>query len=95
LEFLQLESQARLALTDSGGVQEEACILSVPCVTIRDSTERPETVEAGANIVAGFKPAAIADAAGTMLKQKRRWKNPFGDGHAGERILDILHEKIP
>jgi UDP-N-acetylglucosamine 2-epimerase (non-hydrolysing) len=93
LEFLQLESQARLALTDSGGVQEEACILGVPCVTIRDSTERPETVDAGANIVAGFQPDQIADAVNLMLSRPRTWKNPFGDGKAGERIVGILKKK--
>ena len=90
LGFLQLESQARLVLTDSGGVQEETCILSVPCVTIRDSTERPETVDVGANIVAGFRPDQIAAAAGTMLERTRTWKNPFGDGKAGERIVSFL-----
>ena len=51
LEFLQLEANARLALTDSGGVQEETCILGVPCVTLRENTERPETVDVGANPV--------------------------------------------
>lgn len=90
LEFLQLESHARLALTDSGGVQEEACILNVPCVTIRDSTERPETVDVGANIVAGADPVSIIRAAETMLKNGRSWQNPFGDGDAGDRIVDIL-----
>jgi len=90
LEFLQLESHARLALTDSGGVQEEACILDVPCVTIRDSTERPETVEAGANIIAGLDRAAIIDAADRMLARPRTWNNPFGDGRAGDRIVDII-----
>jgi UDP-N-acetylglucosamine 2-epimerase (non-hydrolysing) len=90
LEFLQLESQARLVLTDSGGVQEEACILNVPCITIRDSTERPETVDAGANMIAGFAPDAIVNAAQRMLEEKRKWANPFGDGKTGERILDIL-----
>jgi len=93
LGFLQLESQARLALTDSGGVQEEACILGVPCVTIRTSTERPETVDAGANIVAGFRPGEIVDAAQQMLSRTRTWKNPFGDGKAGERIARILAKK--
>nr|WP_320162189.1 UDP-N-acetylglucosamine 2-epimerase (non-hydrolyzing) [uncultured Methanoregula sp.] len=90
LEFLQLEAKARLALTDSGGVQEETCILRVPCVTIRDSTERPETVTVGANIVSGFDPASIADAAGKMLAKPQSWENPFGDGKAGDRIVKIL-----
>lgn len=91
LEFLQLESHARLALTDSGGVQEEACILNVPCVTIRDSTERPETVDVGANIIAGTDPSSIINAADRMLTRSRTWKNPFGDGKAGDRIVEILN----
>ena len=90
LEFLQLESHARIALTDSGGVQEETCILNVPCVTIRDSTERPETVDVGANIVAGVDAAPIISAAETMLKKDRTWKNPFGNGDAGDKIVDII-----
>lgn len=90
LEFLQLESKARLILTDSGGVQEESCILGVPCVTIRDSTERPETVAVDANIIAGVVPQSIMIAAETMLKKPRSWENPFGDGRTGDRIVDIL-----
>jgi len=90
LEFLQLESNARLALTDSGGVQEETCILKVPCVTIRDSTERPETVDVGANIVAGVHADSVVRAAEAMLKKDRSWPNPFGDGEAGDRIVDIV-----
>lgn len=90
LEFLQLESNARLTLTDSGGVQEEACILNIPCVTIRDSTERPETVDVGANIIAGVNPESIIRAAEIMLKKERSWQNPFGDGRAGDRIVEIL-----
>jgi len=90
LDFLQLESHARLALTDSGGVQEETCILGVPCVTIRDSTERPETVAAGANIVAGVSPENIIKAAETMLEKQGAWENPFGDGNAGDRIIAAL-----
>ena len=90
LEFLQLESQAKLALTDSGGVQEETCILGVPCVTIRDSTERPETVAAGANVIAGVAMQDIVTAAEKMLNTPRTWKNPFGDGKAGDRIIDII-----
>ncbi|MGA9098570.1 MAG: UDP-N-acetylglucosamine 2-epimerase (non-hydrolyzing), partial [Methanotrichaceae archaeon] len=59
LEFLQLEANARLALTDSGGVQEETCILGVPCVTLRDNTERPETLEVKSNLLVGANAMAI------------------------------------
>jgi len=91
--FLKLESDAQLILTDSGGVQEEACILKVPCVTIRENTERPETVEVGANVVAGVEPEGIARAALAMMERKRGWPNPFGDGHASEKIVRIVEEK--
>jgi UDP-N-acetylglucosamine 2-epimerase (non-hydrolysing) len=92
LEFLQLEAYARLILTDSGGVQEEACILGVPCVTLRDSTERPETVEVGANTLAGVEPDAVMQATEKMLGAPRNWKNPFGDGKASEKILRIVND---
>ncbi len=59
LSFLQLEAKAKLVLTDSGGVQEEACILKVPCVTLRDNTERPETLEVGSNVLAGRNAESI------------------------------------
>jgi len=92
LSFLQLESSAKLILTDSGGVQEESCILGVPCVTIRDNTERPETLEAGANILAGSSSERIVECVGIMLKKKKKWPNPFGDGKAAERIVKIITE---
>ena len=91
LEFLQLEANARLVLTDSGGVQEETCILVVPCVTLRDNTERPETLEVGSNILVGTKPERILEGVRTMLNRENNWKNPFGDGKAGERIVEILN----
>jgi UDP-N-acetylglucosamine 2-epimerase (non-hydrolysing) len=87
LDFLQLEANARLVLTDSGGLQEESCILGVPCVTLRDNTERPETVEVGANALAGIEPDVMLSRAREMLVQGRSWANPFGDGEAGERIV--------
>lgn len=90
LRFLQLEANARLILTDSGGVQEEACILGVPCVTLRDNTERPETIQAGANMLAGADPKKIMSCVDTMLNRGSGWKNPFGDGHASWRILKLL-----
>lgn len=87
LRFLKMERHASLIVTDSGGVQEEACILRVPCVTVRDNTERPETVEVRANVVAGTDPARVAKMAVSMLRRRRSWKNPFGDGRAGARIV--------
>ena len=90
LDFLQLEANAELVLTDSGGVQEEACILGVPCVTLRDSTERPETLDVGANRLAGVAPDDIIASANHMLSTTPNWTNPFGDGRTSERILDIV-----
>ena len=94
LSFLQLESNTRLVLTDSGGVQEEACILGVPCVTLRDNTERPETLEVGANVLAGTNPVEIVDKVKLMLDRRNSWVNPFGDGEAGGRIVRLLMEKF-
>jgi UDP-N-acetylglucosamine 2-epimerase (non-hydrolysing) len=90
LEFLQLEANAKLVLTDSGGVQEESCILKVPCVTLRDNTERPETLEVGGNILEGVNQNAILEGVKIRLSRKRNWNNPFGDGRAGERAIKIL-----
>jgi UDP-N-acetylglucosamine 2-epimerase (non-hydrolysing) len=95
LDFLQLEAQAALILTDSGGMQEEACILQVPCVTLRENTERPETVEAGANVVAGIQPGQVLRSVRKMLGTDGSWSNPFGDGHSGERIIDIVTGTAP
>jgi UDP-N-acetylglucosamine 2-epimerase (non-hydrolysing) len=89
LDFLQLEDAARLILTDSGGLQEEACILGVPCVTLRDNTERPETVEAGANVLAG--PGNIVDSVKTMLGACGGWVNPYGGGNAARFIIDGIN----
>jgi UDP-N-acetylglucosamine 2-epimerase (non-hydrolysing) len=90
LDFLLLESKAALVLTDSGGIQEEACALQVPCVTLRENTERPESVEVGANELAGTQPQRVFQAATKMISRPRTWPNPFGDGHAAERIIDVL-----
>jgi UDP-N-acetylglucosamine 2-epimerase (non-hydrolysing) len=88
LEFLDLMAGARMVLTDSGGVQEESCIIRVPCVTLRDNTERPETVEVGGNLLAGADPARIADACRLMMEKEATWENPFGDGKAAARIVE-------
>ena len=92
LTFLYLERNASLVLTDSGGVQEEACILGVPCVTLRDNTERPETVDVGANVIAGTDPGMILEKANFMLSRDKDWVNPFGDGKAAVRIIGLLRE---
>lgn len=93
LDFLQLESKANLVITDSGGLQEEACILKIPCVTIRDNTERPETIKAGVNILAGANSEKILSYSKKMIKiRKKKWPTPFGDGKAGQRIMDILNK---
>jgi UDP-N-acetylglucosamine 2-epimerase (non-hydrolysing) len=94
LSFLKLESSARLILTDSGGVQEEACILGVPCVTLRYSTERPETLDVGSNVLAGAEPDEIISKTRHMLNRKSNWPNPFGDGRAAERIVNILEKEL-
>jgi UDP-N-acetylglucosamine 2-epimerase (non-hydrolysing) len=94
LSFLKLEGGAKLVLTDSGGVQEEACILRVPCVTLRDNTERPETVEAGSNMLAGSDPYRILECARIMAGKGCGAKNPFGDGRAGKKIVKIIKGDI-
>ncbi|WP_342677060.1 non-hydrolyzing UDP-N-acetylglucosamine 2-epimerase [Methanofollis sp. UBA420] len=92
LEFLQLEENAKLILTDSGGVQEESCILGVPTVTLRENTERPETIHIGANMIVGTDPNKIIQGVRTMILQQIKWINPFGDGNAGKRIVDTIIE---
>lgn len=89
LEFLILESKAALILTDSGGLQEESCILSVPCVTFRENTERPETIDVGSNMLSGTDPEKILAAADRMIDIPRTWTNPFGNGDAAYRILEV------
>lgn len=91
LDFLMLLSSARLVLTDSGGIQEESCILRVPCVTLRQSTERPETVEVGANFVAGTNPADMLAGVEKMMKAPRDWPNPFGT-NPSEQIIDVVED---
>ncbi len=94
LTFLGLESKAKLILTDSGGVQEEACILKVPCVTIRNNTERPETLDVGANILAGTEPKEMLSKVEYMFFATTKWKNPFGDGTAAKQIISILSKNL-
>jgi len=90
LEFLHLESNARLILTDSGGVLEESCIPGVPCVTLRNTTERPETIDVGSNVLVGTRPEQIREGVREQLNQQRHWENPYGDGSARVRIVHSI-----
>ncbi|MBE6069914.1 MAG: UDP-N-acetylglucosamine 2-epimerase (non-hydrolyzing) [Clostridium lundense] len=92
IDFLSLESKCKALLTDSGSLQEEACILQIPCVTIREDTERQETIEIGANVLTSASKSGIISAVDLMLQKPRTWGNPFGERGTGERIMhNIQH----
>jgi len=91
LDFLQLMRHAKLVLTDSGGIQEETTALGVPCITLRQNTERPSTIEMGTNRLVGTDPVRILQAAEEVLaKPPVGTLPPLWDGHAAERIVDVL-----
>ena len=91
LDFLLLEAEASLVLTDSGGIQEETTILGVPCLTLRENTERPITITHGTNTLVGLDPDAIRRAAQRVLRsQARPSAPPLWDGRTSERIASIL-----
>jgi UDP-N-acetylglucosamine 2-epimerase (non-hydrolysing) len=97
LDFLCLLSKAALVLTDSGGIQEETTALGVPCLTLRENTERPVTISEGTNLLVGTDPAKIVAAAKESLASggksgriPRLW-----DGHAAERIVEVLMKTVP
>jgi UDP-N-acetylglucosamine 2-epimerase (non-hydrolysing) len=95
LDFLNLSSSARLVLTDSGGIQEETTALGIPCITLRENTERPITVEMGTNVVVGTDTSKIISAATSALNGSTKTtlrQPPLWDGHTSERILDALEE---
>jgi UDP-N-acetylglucosamine 2-epimerase (non-hydrolysing) len=98
-DFVQVMTRARLILTDSGGIQEEAPSLGVPVLVLRDTTERPEAVQAGMAKLIGPDRARIVDEGTRLLTDPQahaamaRAANPYGDGTAAERIAEILQEK--
>jgi UDP-N-acetylglucosamine 2-epimerase (non-hydrolysing) len=96
LEFLRLMADARLVLTDSGGIQEETTVLGVPCLTLRVNTERPVTVEQGTNRIVGNDPHAIrAEVAKVLDGESREGRIPDRwDGHAAKRIVDVLERDL-
>jgi UDP-N-acetylglucosamine 2-epimerase (non-hydrolysing) len=92
LDFMKLLADARLVLTDSGGIQEETTVLGVPCLTLRNNTERPITIEQGTNHLVGLHSQRIVDAARQALSQpKANGRIPdLWDGRAAARIVDVL-----
>lgn len=95
IDFLALTKNAALVVTDSGGIQEETTCLGVPCVTVRDNTERPVTVTCGTNVIAGTASSNIAKVIQIQLNSRFKGRMPEKwDGKAGERIIEILMAEI-
>ena len=92
LEFNYLVERAKVVVTDSGGITEETTVMGVPCITLRDNTERPETCTIGTNELIGTNPDNIKPALDKLFAGQ--WKKggipPLWDGHAAERIVDVL-----
>jgi UDP-N-acetylglucosamine 2-epimerase (non-hydrolysing) len=98
--FCQLMNQARLILSDSGGIQEEAPALGKPVLVLREETERPEAVSLGCNLLVGTNTQRIVDAAQTLLHDRDAYDrmakagSPYGDGQASQRILNVLRHSL-
>jgi UDP-N-acetylglucosamine 2-epimerase (non-hydrolysing) len=92
LEFLTMQSRATVVITDSGGIQEETTYMGIPCLTLRENTERPITVNVGTNILVGRDVTKLTAEVNSILegRAKRGAIPPLWDGHAGERIADVL-----
>lgn len=102
LDFLKLMKHSRIVFTDSGGIQEETTVLGVPCITLRENTERPVTISSGTNVIVGTDKENILSAARARLNGSNRLTGqpanrptefsvpPFWDGHAAERIVDVI-----
>lgn len=94
LDFLKLLANAAAVMTDSGGIQEEACILRVPCITLRDNTERPETVAIGANVITGMSAPLVIEALIKAENQSSTWNIPYGDGTAADKMSKFIAAAI-
>jgi UDP-N-acetylglucosamine 2-epimerase (non-hydrolysing) len=96
IEFLALQSRATVVITDSGGIQEETTFLGVPCITLRNNTERPITVTLGTNVIVGQDRDKLSFELSKIItgNGKKGTVPPLWDGHAGERIADVL-ESLP
>jgi len=110
LDFLKLEMYARLVMTDSGGIQEETTVLNVPCLTLRENTERPITITHGTNVLVGTDPERIVEEAFRVLSRESESRvdvlnkhsklnelpaPALWDGHSAQRIVDVLAGKRP
>ena len=95
-EFSNLERNAFCLITDSGTIPEESLYFKKPCVTIRNTTERPETIESGANILTGLDPQNILESVITMTSQKPNWTwgDSLGDGRTSSKVINILRGKL-
>jgi UDP-N-acetylglucosamine 2-epimerase (non-hydrolysing) len=93
LDFLLLEKNAKKIFTDSGGIQKEAYVLKVPCITLRENTEWVETVEDGWNILVGTDKEKIIETA-KYFEPNGRQRDVFGDGNASEKIYKIILKKL-
>jgi UDP-N-acetylglucosamine 2-epimerase len=99
-QFVHLLARAHLILTDSGGIQEEAPVLGKPTLVMRETTERPEAIEAGTARLVGTDRDRIVTEVERLLHNEAEYRamtkggSPFGDGHAAERILDILLARL-
>lgn len=96
MSFLHLWKDAAVVLTDSGGLQEETTALGIPCITLRENTERPVTVEEGTNTLVGTDPAQIVAEVNKIRQgQGKTGRRPhLWDGRAAERIVDILTDEL-
>ena len=96
LDFLKLQTECRFVLTDSGGIQEETTYLNIPCITMRETTERPVTADVGSNTVTGSDPKRILAAAEQILNGNAKQGKipPLWDGHTAERIIEILNQRL-
>jgi UDP-N-acetylglucosamine 2-epimerase (non-hydrolysing) len=94
LTFLGLEAEARVVITDSGGIQEETSALGIRCFTLRDTTERPVTVELGTNTLLGARPERLGEIPALLASPKPAKAIPFWDGHAGSRAALAITEAI-
>jgi UDP-N-acetylglucosamine 2-epimerase (non-hydrolysing) len=92
VEFLALQRRATVVITDSGGIQEETTYLGVPCLTLRDNTERPITVSMGTNTLVGQDPTRLGQELAKILSGEGKQGSipPLWDGHTGERIAEIV-----